>query len=117
MQRDAIEEASYLMNLAIKELADTQFEVLLCCRISIFNFESMYFCLPVITSFSVVFKKKINFFIPLKTLKKRSQKLLMIGPIFFSVLPTGPKPAQISNIFHRNLPPCDFSIMTLLACI
>ena len=28
-QRDAIEEASYLMNLAIKELADTKFEVLL----------------------------------------------------------------------------------------
>ena len=27
-QRDAIEEASYLMNLAIKELADTKFEVL-----------------------------------------------------------------------------------------
>ena len=32
---------------------------------------------------------------------------------FFSVLTTGPKPAQISNIFHRNLPPHDFSIMTL----
>ena len=29
MQRDAIEEASYLMNLAIKKLADTKFEVLL----------------------------------------------------------------------------------------
>ena len=39
---------------------------------------------------------------------------LIIGPIFFSVLPTGPKPAQISNIFHRNLPPRDFSIMTLV---
>jgi hypothetical protein len=34
-------------------------------------------------------------------------------PIFFSVLPTGPKPAQISNIFHRNPSPRDFSIMTL----
>ena len=36
--------------------------------------------------------------------------------IYFSVLPTGPKPAQISDIFHRNLPPCYFSIMTLLIC-
>ena len=36
-QRDAIEEASYLMNLAIKELADTKFEVLLCCCLSILN--------------------------------------------------------------------------------
>ena len=29
-QRDAIKEASCLMNLAIKELADTKFDVLLC---------------------------------------------------------------------------------------
>ena len=35
MQRDAIEEASYLMNLAIKELADTKFEVLSSCCLSI----------------------------------------------------------------------------------
>jgi hypothetical protein len=34
---DAIKEASYLMNLAIKELADTKFEVLLCCFLSILN--------------------------------------------------------------------------------
>ena len=30
MQRHAIEEASYLMNLVIKELADTKFVVLFC---------------------------------------------------------------------------------------
>ena len=32
---------------------------------------------------------------------------------FFSVLPTSPQPAQISDIFHRNLPPSNFSILTL----
>ena len=37
MQRDEIEEAPYLMNLAIKELADSKFEVLLCCCLSILN--------------------------------------------------------------------------------
>ena len=47
--------------------------------------------------------------LPLKTWKNRSQKLLIILP-FFLVLPTGPKPAQISNIFNRNLPPRDFYI-------
>ena len=36
-QRDTIEEASYLLNLVIKEVADTKFELLLCCRLSIFN--------------------------------------------------------------------------------
>ena len=30
-------ETSYLMNLAIKELADTKFEVVLCCCLSILN--------------------------------------------------------------------------------
>ena len=29
-------------------------------------------------------------------MKKRPQKLLIIGPNFFSVLPTSPKPAEIS---------------------
>ena len=37
------------------------------------------------------------------------------SPIFFSLLPTGPKPTQISDIFDRNLPPREFAIMTLLA--
>ena len=32
-----------------------------------------------------------------ENIKKRPQKLLIIGPqLFFSVLPTGPNPAQIS---------------------
>ena len=30
---------------------------------------------------------------------------------------TGPKPAQISDIFHKNLPPRDFSILTLVALL
>ena len=35
-QRDAIEEASYLMNLAIKELAGTKFELLYIMLLSIY---------------------------------------------------------------------------------
>ena len=53
-------------------------------------------------------------FLPLKTWKKHPKKLLIIGPFFFSVLPTSPNPAQILDIFHRNLPPRNFSIMTLV---
>ena len=34
--------------------------------------------------------------IPIKTWKKQHQKLLIIGPIFFPVMPTGPNPAQFS---------------------
>ena len=46
--------------------------------------------------------------------KKRPQKLLIIGPnVFFSVMPTGPNPAQISIPVPKNLPLRDFSIMTL----
>ena len=40
-------------------------------------------------------------------MKKRSQKL----QCFFSI--ANQKPAQISDIFHTNLPLRDFSIMTL----
>ena len=36
---------------------------------------------------------------------------------FFSVLLIGPNPAQISILFHKNLPPRDFSIMTLYPAI
>jgi hypothetical protein len=43
------------------------------------------------------------------------EKLLIISPKFFSLLPTGSKLAQISNIFHKNLPPRNFSIMILAA--
>ena len=46
-------------------------------------------------------------------MKKPLSKVAHNRPNFFSVLPTGPKPAQISDIFHRKLPPRDFSIMTL----
>ena len=48
-------------------------------------------------------------------MKKPPSKVAPIGPNFFSVLPTGPKLDQISNIFHRNLPLCNFYIMTLLS--
>ena len=49
----------------------------------------------------------------MKTWKKCSQKLLIIRSDFFSVLSTSPKAAQISDICQINLPPRDFSIMTL----
>ena len=48
MQRDAIEEASYLVNLAIKE-----FEVLLCCCLSILNL------FPLCYSYSDIFENKL----------------------------------------------------------
>ena len=44
----------------------------------------------------------------LKTRKKHPQKLLIIGPIFFSVSPIGPK-----YFFHKNGSLGDFYIMTL----
>ena len=59
-----------------------------------------------------IFKRKKK--LPLKTWKNHPQKLLIIGSIFFSVLPTGPKPVQMSDIFPRNLLPRGFSIMTLV---
>ena len=46
----------------------------------------------------------------------QKSKLLIIGLIFFSLLSSGPKPSQISDIFHRNLPLLDFSITTLDTC-
>ena len=51
--------------------------------------------------------------LPLKTWNKMLRKVAHNRPIF-SVLPSGPKPAQISNIFQRNLPPSDFFIITLV---
>ena len=55
----------------------------------------------ILCSFSVRtlqhFQKTFNIFLHPKTWKKRPQKLLIIGPnFFFSVLPIGPKPAQIT---------------------
>ena len=45
-------------------------------------------------------KKKLTYFLAMKTWKTCPQKSLIIGPtIFFSVLPTGPKPVQISLCF------------------
>ena len=62
---------------------------------------------------TILFKNIKLFFAP-ENMKKTLSKVAHNRPkLFFSVLPTGPKPAQISDIFHRNLPPRDFSIMTL----
>ena len=45
--------------------------------------------------------EKLTFFAP-ENMKKPSEVALN-WPIFFSILPTSLKPAQILNIFHRNL--------------
>ena len=47
-------------------------------------------------------------------MKKLPAKVGNNWPNFFSVLPTGPKSAHISVIFHSNLQPLDFSRMTLV---
>ena len=47
-------------------------------------------------------------------MKKTLSKVAHNQPkLFFSVLPTSRKPVKISNIFHRNPPPHDFTIMNL----
>jgi hypothetical protein len=48
-----------------------------------------------------------------ENIKNCSQKLLIIGPFFFSVLPTGPKSDQISYFFQKNGSLRDFYTMTL----
>ena len=58
-------------------------------------------------------KKTSNFFLPLKTWQKCSQTLTHNQSKFFSILQIGPKPAQISNIFHRNFPPWDFLVVCM----
>ena len=61
-----------------------------------------------------IFSKEKCFFAP-ENIKKTLTKVAHNRPkFFFSVLLTHPKPAQISNIFHRNPLPCDFIIMTLI---
>ena len=59
------------------------------------------------------FSKK-HFFLPLKTWKNRSQKLLIIDPnIFFRYYQPAPNQPKSQIFFHRNLPPSNFSILTL----
>jgi hypothetical protein len=45
---------------------------------------------------AAIFLKNLDFFFAHENMKNHPQKLLIIGPIFFSVLPIEPKPAQIS---------------------
>ena len=70
---------------------------------------------------ATVFYKKLKSFLPIKIWKNRPQKLLIIGPFFFSALPTGPKSAQISYLFCSiEMAPCalrNFYIMTLSALV
>ena len=49
-------------------------------------------------------------------MKKTLSKVAHNQPIFFStyIFLFGPKPAQISDIFHKNLPLGDFSVMILV---
>ena len=66
--------------------------------------------MQLISADATIFKKKIA---P-ENMKKLLSKVSHNQPqFFFSVLQTSPKPALISDIFHKNLPLRDFSIMTL----
>ena len=60
---------------------------------SLFN---SFFYLHFMQLFSAIFKKKRKEKLPMTTWKKPISKALHNRTIFFSVLPTGPKPAQIS---------------------
>ena len=61
--------------------------------------------------FMQLFSADATFSLPLKTWKNHSRKLLIIGPhLFFQSAQIQPK-SQF--LFHENLPPRDFSIMTL----
>ena len=71
-----------------------------------------YFCKRMLQ-----YLEKKKFFAPENMKKKRSQKLFIIGHSFCSVLPTGPRPTQILDIFNRNLPARDLSIMTLFSVV
>ena len=55
------------------------------------------------------FWKKVNIFLPTKTWKKRTQKLLMIGPQFFF---QHYQPAQNQSKSHKNSSLRDIYIMT-----
>ena len=75
-----MEEASYLMNLAIKELADTKFEVLLSCCLSILNLfplTSTNIFLCAINSLPNEYRKKNPYFHLLQdtNLAKKDQKV------------------------------------------
>ena len=60
--------------------------------------------------FSVDATTFLNFLLPTEMEKNRLQKLLIIGPNFFFSNANQPK-SQF--LFHKNLPPRDFSIITL----
>jgi hypothetical protein len=63
---------------------------------------------------ATIFKEKLNFLFAPGTKKNELLKLLIIGPqFFFQYCQPAKNQPKISDIFHRNLPPCDFSIMTL----
>ena len=47
-------------------------------------------------------------------MKKPASEVAHNRPNFFSLMPSDPKSAQISSSFHKDIPLCDFSIMTLL---
>ena len=64
-----------------------------------------------------IFKRKLNYFAP-ENMKKHLQKLLILAPNFFSVLPTSPKPAQNQPkshfLFHKSSSPCNLSFKITL---
>ena len=60
------------------------------------------------------FKKKFTFFLPLKIWKKNPEKLLIVGPDpLFQYCQSARIQPKSQLLFHKNLSPQDFSIMTL----
>ena len=63
------------------------------------------------------FSKISTFFLTLKNEKTALKSCSESAPNFVLVLPTSPKPAQITFLFHKNVSLCDFYIMTLVTFI
>ena len=75
----------------------------------------MFHFMQLLSAETTIFQKKSKCFFAPDNMKKPPSKVAHNHPkFFFSVLPTSQKPDQISDIFHRNLPLRDFSIMTLI---
>ena len=60
------------------------------------------------------FFNKFKLFFAPENMKKQLSKVAHNRRIFFSLLPTDPKPAQILGIFHKNFPPRDLTMTLFL---
>ena len=67
---------------------------------------------------ATLFLKKNLIFLPMKTWKNQTQKLLMIGPnFFFQQWQLAQNQPKSQFLFHKNCSSCNLSIMTLALCL